>query len=83
MTSDEINALPEKVRGYVHDLQANCDPAGNVQTIASLKEQVDGLSFKCDSYFNCLAQVSEKIRNGDELDLDTFQYLTRINNIEI
>lgn len=39
----EINALPEHVRRYVYDLETRCDPAGDVQTIASLREQVAGL----------------------------------------
>ena len=29
-TSENINALPEPVRDYIHSLIANCDPAGNV-----------------------------------------------------
>lgn len=39
----EVNALPERVRQYVHDLETRCDPAGDVQTIASLREQRDAL----------------------------------------
>jgi hypothetical protein len=31
---DEINALPEKFRQYIHDLEIRCDKSGDVQTIA-------------------------------------------------
>lgn len=43
MTSDEINALPERVRRFIHDLETRCDPAGEVQERWSLREQRDGL----------------------------------------
>jgi hypothetical protein len=33
-TVDEINALPEKFRQYIHDLETRCDKSGDVQTIA-------------------------------------------------
>jgi hypothetical protein len=32
---DEINALPEKFRLYIHDLETCCDRSGDVQTIAA------------------------------------------------
>jgi uncharacterized coiled-coil protein SlyX len=37
---DLINALPKPLRDFIHDLQTRTDPAGDVQTIASLKDQV-------------------------------------------
>ena len=37
-TAAEINALPEKVRLYIHDLETHCDKSGDVQTIALLRE---------------------------------------------
>jgi hypothetical protein len=36
-TVDEINALPEKFRQYIHDLVTQCDKSGDVQTIAILR----------------------------------------------
>jgi hypothetical protein len=42
-TVDEINALPEKVRQYIHDLVTRCDKSGDVQTIALLREDRDAL----------------------------------------
>jgi hypothetical protein len=34
---EEINALPEKFRQYIHDLVARCDKSRDVQTIAILR----------------------------------------------
>ena len=42
-TADEINALPEKFRRYIHDLETRCDKSGDVQTIALLREDRDAL----------------------------------------
>lgn len=44
MNADQINLLPEDVRKYIHDLETRCDPSGDLQQIASLKEQVAGLT---------------------------------------
>jgi hypothetical protein len=40
---DDINALPEKFRQYIHDLETRCDKSGDVQTIALLREDRDAL----------------------------------------
>ena len=42
-TADEINALPEKFRQYIHDLETRCDKSGDVQTMALLREDRDAL----------------------------------------
>jgi hypothetical protein len=42
-TVDEINALPEKFRQYIHDLETRCDKSGDVQTIALLREDRNAL----------------------------------------
>ena len=42
-TADQINALPEKFRRYIHDLETRCDKSGDVQTIALLREDRDAL----------------------------------------
>jgi len=36
---EHINALPEPLRRYVHDLGTRCDPAGDIQTIHALKDE--------------------------------------------
>jgi hypothetical protein len=42
-TGDEINALPEKFRQYIHDLETRRDKSGDVQAIARLREDRDAL----------------------------------------
>jgi hypothetical protein len=42
-TVDEINALPQKFRHYIHDLETRCDKSGDVQTVALLREDRDAL----------------------------------------
>ena len=45
---DEGNCkLPEPLRKYVHDLETRSDPSGDLQMVASLKEQVAALTKKC------------------------------------
>ena len=39
MTAKEVNALPERVRNYIHDLESFADPAGLVQRNWALEEQ--------------------------------------------
>ena len=43
MRSNEINALPERVRKYIHDLETRCDPAHEVQERWALRELNEGL----------------------------------------
>jgi hypothetical protein len=42
-SADEINALPEKFRRYIHDLETRCDKSGDVQTIALPREDREAL----------------------------------------
>lgn len=44
LTPEEINALPERIRRHIHDLATLCDPAGMVQEIGALKDQVAQLT---------------------------------------
>lgn len=43
MTSEEINALPERVRAYIHHIEAEGDPAGTLRENFHLREQVTAL----------------------------------------
>jgi hypothetical protein len=42
--SAEINALPERVRQYIHDLETDADPAGDKWRILALEQNVTGLT---------------------------------------
>jgi hypothetical protein len=41
--ADHINALPDPIRGFIHDLETRADPAGDTETIWSQREQIGGL----------------------------------------
>src|SRR5262249_61987552 len=43
-TAENVNALPEGTRRYVHGLETRCDPAGEVQTTALQVDTIRGLS---------------------------------------
>ena len=38
-----LESNDEVMLGPLHDLETRCDPSGDIQTIASLREQVGGL----------------------------------------
>ena len=42
-SADEINALPEGIRKYIHDLETRCDPAGDTAALILLKDQLHQL----------------------------------------
>lgn len=65
-TSENINKLPEPIRLYIHDLETKCDPGGDVQTIASQKDQIGGLTTRikelegaCDVFEKNSQEASE------------------------
>lgn len=39
-TAAAINALPDPLRRFIHDIETNCDPAGLVRENYALKLQV-------------------------------------------
>lgn len=39
-TAEAINALPEPLRRYIHDLETNCDPAGNIRELALARDTI-------------------------------------------
>ena len=47
LTAAEINALPDQVRQYIHDLETRCDPAGDIQRIAAQDMIIDQLLAEC------------------------------------
>lgn len=42
-TAANINALPEPLRRFIHDLETRADPAGDVRLIYELRKQVSAL----------------------------------------
>ena len=58
-TAENINALPDPVRKYIHDLETNADPAGIIRentiardTVQSFEAWVNDLQAGC--YINCV-----------------------------
>ena len=43
MTAEEVNALPEKARDYIHQLATNADPSGMVRENMQLRDVNKGL----------------------------------------
>jgi hypothetical protein len=48
-TPDNVNALPEPLRKYIHELIANCDPGDLVRENILLQQQVDELTVLVDA----------------------------------
>ena len=48
MNAEEINALPERLRKYVHALETECDPAGTIRENFRLREENATLRFECE-----------------------------------
>lgn len=42
-TAEAINALPDPIRHYIHDLETRSDPAGDIRRIYELEQAVKGL----------------------------------------
>jgi hypothetical protein len=58
-TAEDINALPDRLRDFIHHLEANVDPAGVFQENFILRENVHGLSqwvadLQSGMYVNCV-----------------------------
>src|SRR5215475_3416598 len=45
-TAENINALPDGIRSFVHDLQTRCDPAHDVQKMALQADTIRALDAK-------------------------------------
>jgi hypothetical protein len=43
-TSEEINALPKRIRDFIMELETNADPAGTIREVGMLRDQVAQLS---------------------------------------
>lgn len=73
MTNDEINALPERVRKYIHDLETRTDPAGEVQERWALREERDALLIRVRE----LEAIKAPHHASITFSLDTEQYRQR------
>jgi hypothetical protein len=46
-TAENINALPEPLRVFIHDLNTVCDPAGDVRELFRLQTKNRQLRWEC------------------------------------
>ena len=58
-TSEDINALPDQLRSFIHHLEANCDPAHVMQENFILRELYGGMcevmaDVKAGMYVRCI-----------------------------
>lgn len=58
-TADNINALPDPIRSYIHDLETRCDPAGDLRarrvaedTVLALEAEVASLTTRITELTN-------------------------------
>jgi len=63
-TPENVNALPEGIRRYVHDLETRCDPAQDVQKMALQADTIRGLDVKVRELEAELASVRRKGERG-------------------
>lgn len=73
-TPDEINELSEPAQRYIHDLETRCDPAGELQERAALKDQVAQLSAEVEQlrYPPALGRLS-LLEHASAQDLDALR----------
>src|SRR5215470_5092043 len=61
-TAENVNALPEGIRRYVHDLETRCDPAGDVQKMALQADTIRGLDAKVRELKAELAEIRPRTK---------------------
>ena len=71
-TSENINALPDAIRHYVHDLETKCDPSGLVQENALLKETVESILLRRSA----MPEKSKQAEQINKLFLELSQFTT-------
>jgi hypothetical protein len=63
-TPENVNALPEGIRRYIHDLETRCDPVGDVQKMALQADTIRGLDAKVRELEARLASVRREGERG-------------------
>jgi hypothetical protein len=84
---DLINSAPEPLREYIHDIEAKCDPAGDIRTIALLRENQAALlarikELEQEKAWQQVATI-EPPRGNMVLLWDTFHNVVRVGCNEV
>lgn len=64
----EINALPERVRKFVHDLETRADPAGDVREAHVQRENATALLKRVEELEAEVERLEERIRHLEDSD---------------
>lgn len=59
-TVNNINALPEPIRSYIHQLQTNCDPSGDTQERVIARDTCRSLELLLEARDQALAVLVEQ-----------------------
>ena len=78
ITTAEINALPDRLRRYIHDLETNCDPAGVLQSLAVQKENALALAARVRELEALLREANDLLGYRGEVHRDPDATLARI-----
>lgn len=59
-----INALPERLRRYIHHLETDADPADTLRENFRLREENAGLRVECEKFGQALRDIAEIYAHG-------------------
>lgn len=74
-TPENVNALPEPLRKYIHDIETKCDPAGDISQLAFQKDQIGGLTVRVKE----LEEACNIFESNSKEASDVFEVLMRYN----
>jgi uncharacterized protein YceH (UPF0502 family) len=60
-TVDEINALPDRFRRYIHDLATRTDKTGDLRTIVQLRQDREALQIRVEELEAEVASLCRKL----------------------
>lgn len=75
-TSENINALPEPLRKYIHDLEENLDPGFIIQENIALKQQNEELLEKLQMTQIEIKGLRDELNLRKDVDLNTIKRIT-------
>ena len=74
----QINALPEPLRQYVHDLETNADPAGEKMRLLQLEENVAGLTAEVERKTD---EIASLMQHADIIERQNERFAAEIERL--
>lgn len=68
---EQINALPDPIRKYIHDVETLSDPAGLIQQEWAMREQIAGLVTTVENQRSHIAEVESALRSARDVTKDS------------